>query len=103
MAEHFTNLDELKSIAWDGFIEEFNDRCKTVKVVKSDKAADYKFVMQVKKMNQYFKVMGFIPGNATKVWGTLTVTDQKTNEVIVVIEVEEVNGGANPSGGHLFR
>ena len=53
-------------------------------------------------MDQYFKVMGFIPGNATKVWGTMNVTDLQTGETIAVIEVKEVNGGANPSPNGSF-
>lgn len=48
--------------------------------------------MKVKNMDQYFKVMGFIPSNATKVWGTLTVIDLSTNTVIAVVEVNEVDG-----------
>lgn len=53
-------------------------------------------------MDQYFKVMGFIPSNATKVWGTLTVIDLSTNTVIAVVEVNEVDGGANPSYDGTF-
>lgn len=102
LTKKFTNLEELKPIAWDGFVEEFNDRSKKVKVVKKNEPAQYKFVMQVKNMDQYFKVTGFIPANATKVWGVLTVWDTKTNKKIAVIDVDEINGGANPSPGGTF-
>lgn len=97
LAEKFSNLEGLKKIAWSGFEETFNEKSKKVKIVADENGAKYRFSMKVTNMDQYFKVMGFIPGNATKVWGTLTVTDLSTGEVLAVIEVKEVNGGANPS------
>lgn len=102
LAEKFENLEELKNVAWNGFAETFNKKSKKVKIVSDAAGARYKFVMQVKNMDQYFKVMGFIPGNATKVWGTMNVTDLQTGETIAVIEVKEVNGGANPSPNGSF-
>lgn len=104
LTEKFTNLDELKEVAWKGFSETFNDKSKKVKIVPNDqeKTAKYQFSMKVTNMDQYFKVMGFIPGNATKAWGTLTVTDLTTNEVVAVITVTEVDGGANPSPNESF-
>lgn len=104
LTEKFTNLEELKKVAWNGFTETFNEKSKKVKVVPNEqgKTAKYKFSMKVTNMDQYFKVMGFIPGNATKVWGTLTVTDLSNNETIAVISVTEVDGGANPSPDGSF-
>lgn len=102
LAVHFSELENLKKIGWSGFAEEFNDRSKKVKVVKNEADAKYKFTLDVKKMDQYFKVMGFIPGNATKVWGTLTVTDLSNGNKIAVIDVKEVDGGANPSPDGSF-
>lgn len=90
-------IDEVKKIAVFGFMEEFNDRCKKVEVVGDATDAKYKFTMKVTKMDQYFKVMGFVPGNATKVWGEFTITDIATGEVLVKAKIDEVNGGANPS------
>lgn len=105
LTEKFTNLEDLKKVAWNGFTETFNDKSKKVKVVPSEqeKNAKYKFSMKVTNMDQYFKVMGFIPGNATKVWGTLTVTDLSNNETIAVIAITEVDGGANPSPDGSFK
>ena len=102
LTEKFTDLENLKNVAWKGFAETFNEKSKKVKVVREEADAKYKFTMDVKNMDQYFKVMGFIPGNATKVWGTMTVTDLSTGETIAVIEVTEVNGGANPSPDGSF-
>lgn len=102
LKNHITDLDQLKPIAKSGFTETFNEKCKTVKIVEGAKDADYKFTMQVKNMDRYVKVMGWVPGPATKVWGTLTITDLKTGNVCVVIEVNEVDGGANPSPVESF-
>lgn len=100
----FTDLEHLKTVAWEGFSETFNEKSKNVKIVSDSERANakYKFSMKVKNMDQYFKVMGFIPSNATKVWGTLTVIDLSTNTVIAVVEVNEVDGGANPSYDGTF-
>lgn len=102
LEEKFTNLSYLKKVAYNGFEETFNDKSKKFKIVKDQSAAKYKITMKVSKMDQYFKVMGFIPGNATKVWGTLTVTEIATGNVVLVVNVDEVDGGANPSPDETF-
>lgn len=102
LTSKFSNLEELKKVAWNGFAETFNEKSKKVKVVADEANAKYKFAMKVTNMDQYFKVMGFVPGNATKVWGTMTITDLSTGEVLAIIEVKEVNGGANPSPDGSF-
>lgn len=102
LASKFDKLEELKKVAWNGFQENFNKKSKKVKVVTDQEKARYKFTMKVTNMDQYVKVMGFIPGPATKVWGTMTITDLADGEVIAVIEVNEVDGGANPSPSGTF-
>lgn len=102
LGEKFDNLKELKEIAKKGFTEEFNDRSKKVKVADKASDANYKFTIKVDKIDQYYKVMGFVPGNATKVWGTITITDIKSGAELVVIEVKEVDGGANPVPNECF-
>ena len=98
LSEKFGDVANVKKIALNGFTETFNDKSKRIKVVEDNKAgAKYKFTFEVSNMDQYYKVMGFIPGNATKVWGKFTVTDIETNQVMVVIDVDEVDGGASPS------
>lgn len=97
LGNHFGNLKELMNVAMEGFTDTFNDKCKKVKVVGSKDEAQYKFTMKIENMDQYYKVMGFIPGNATKVWGVMTITDIQTGEELVVIDVNEVDGGANPN------
>lgn len=96
LEEKFTELEAWKKTAWAGFKEEFDDNCKKAKIVSDIAEANYKITMKVTKMDQYVKVMGWIPAPATKVWGTLTITDVQTGEVLLTAEVEEVDGGANP-------
>lgn len=102
LESQFTDLERLKPHAWYGFVEVFNEKAKNMKIVKDEAAAKYKFAMKVTNMDRYIKVMGFVPGPATKVWGTLTVTDLSNGEVIAVIQVTEVDGGANPSPDGSF-
>lgn len=96
LTEKFS-MSNLKKLAYSGFKQEFNDQCKKVKIVEDNSNVKYKFTVVITKMDQYFKVMGFIPGNATKAWGTITVTDANNGEVLLVVDVDEVDGGASPS------
>lgn len=102
LSAHFDNFDELKKRAEASFTETFNKKCKKVKI--ADKAADtmYKLTLKVADMDQYVNVMGFIPGKATKIWDTITVSNVQTGEELVVIAVDEVDGGGNPSPDNSF-
>ena len=103
LTAHYTNLKELEKVAWKWFLDEFNERNKKVKVVSlPNEEVKYKFTVKVTKMDQYFKVTGFIPAMATKAWGTLTITDITSNEVVFVSDFAKVDGGANPSPDGCF-
>lgn len=91
------DVERVARIAKSGFSETFNDKSKKVKIVADDAAANYVINYKVTKMDQYFKVMGFIPGFATKNWGTITITDAASGEVLLQVDVVECDGGANPS------
>lgn len=67
LASKFSNLEELKNVAWNGFTETFNEKCKKVIIVADETNVKYKSAMKVTNIDQYFKVIGFVPGNATKV------------------------------------
>lgn len=102
LTSKFNNLEELKKVGWNGFATIFNERVRKVKVVEDGAEARYKFSMKVTNMDQYFKITGFIPSNATKVWGVMTITDLSSGEVLASIEISEVDGGANPSPSGSF-
>ncbi len=97
LTEKFPDIDKLKKLSWDGFVEEFNERCKTVKVVTKAEEAKYKFTVKVTKIDQFINVMGFIPGPCVRAWGTLTVSDIKSGDTLLVLDIDEIDGGSNPS------
>lgn len=91
------DIERVARIAKSGFSETFNDKSKKVKIVADDSVVNYVINYKVTKMDQYFKVMGFIPGMATKNWGTITVTDAASGEILLQVDVVECDGGASPS------
>jgi len=85
-----------------GFIQDFDKDVKHVKITEDASKANYKVTIKVDKVDQYIKVTGLIPGPATKIWGTLTITDTKSGEVLLVVKIDECNGGASPSPFESF-
>ena len=102
LTDKFPDLKPYQEASWSGFQDSFNDECKKVKVIRNAQNPRYKFVIQVTKVDQYFNVMGWVSGNATKIWGTMTITDLETNTVLTTIKIKEVNGGASPSPTETF-
>lgn len=97
LQHHFNNMQELNALALNAFCTEFNDINSKLKAAPYAQNPDIIFDLKVTNMDQYVKVMSWVPGMATKVWGTLTVVDAASNTIIAVIDVNEVNGGANLS------
>lgn len=98
--EKFGDMTSRKAAARDGFIQDFSKLFKNLPIVDGD--ADYRIEIKVAKIDQYIKVMGWIPGPSTKVWGTLTVTDLRSGETLLTIEIDECDGGASPSPDESF-
>ena len=102
LTDKYPDIALLQKLAWDGFVEEFNDRCKNLQVVPDIDKVDYKILMKVTKIDHFVNVMGFIPGLCVRAWGTVTITDAKTGEVVLEVYVDEIDGGANPSPDGAF-
>lgn len=102
LTEKFGDLEPYADASYSGFIDSFNDECKKVKIVPGSKNAKYQFTIDVTNVDQYIKVMGFVPGPATKIWGTLTITDIATGEKLLVVDIKSVDGGASPSPFESF-
>lgn len=100
LEEKFGDMTDRKAASRSGFIQDFSKIFKNLPIVDGD--ADYKIEIMVSKIDQYIKVMGFIPGPATKTWGTLTVTDLRTGEALLTIAINECDGGASPSPDESF-
>lgn len=103
LTDKYPDIALLQKLAWDGFVEEFNDRCKNLQVVPDIDKVDYKISMKVTKIDHFVNVMGFIPGLCVRAWGTVTITDAKTGEVVLEVYVDEIDGGAPPLSGRSFQ
>lgn len=102
LQEKYGDFTPYADAARNGFIQDFNKDCRSVKVVDDNIEAQYKITIKVDKVDQYIKVTGLIPGPATKIWGTLTITDLKSGDVLTTVKIDELNGGASPSPFETF-
>jgi len=103
LTEKYSNIDEKTKISYDGFVEEFSERSKKVNIVDNAKDAKYKFTIKVTKVDEFFNVMGFIPGPCIRVWGTFTVTDLSTGSEVLVVDIDEIDGGSAPTPDRAFN
>lgn len=103
LTEKYSDVDAKTIISYNGFIEEFSERNDDLTFVKNEAEANYKITIQVTKVDEFFNVMGFIPGPCIRVWGTLTVTDVKTGESLLVVDIDEIDGGSAPTTDRAFN
>lgn len=103
LTEKYDNMEEKTTISYEGFIEEFGERNSKLKFVKTEEEATYKMTIRVTKIDEFINVMGFIPGPCIRVWGTLTVTDVKSGESLIVVEIDEIDGGSAPTTDRAFN
>ena len=103
LTEKYSNMDEKTQISYDGFVEEFGENNSKLNFVTDEAEATYKITIQVSKVDEFVNIMGWIPGPCVRVWGTLTVTDAKTGESLLVVEIDEIDGGAAPTTDRAFN
>ena len=103
LTEKYDDMESKTTISYNGFIEEFTDNNKKMKFVTTDSEATYKMTIQVTKIDEFINVMGWIPGPCIRVWGTLTVTDVKSGESLLVVEIDEIDGGSAPTTDRAFN
>jgi len=94
LTEKYSDVDNKKKISYDGFVEEFDDNSKKVKITKDAASAKYKMTIKVTKIDEFLNVMGFVAGPCIRVWGTLTITDVKGGEPLLVVDIDEIDGGS---------
>lgn len=99
----YSDIAEKTKISYDGFVEEFSERNTKLKFVNTVDAAKYKMTINVTKVDEFLNVMGFVPGPCIRVWGTLTVTDAKSGESLLVVEIDEIDGGSSPTVDRAFN
>lgn len=102
LSEKFPTFAPFDEASWTGFNQEFSENCHTLRLVRQSTSARYLITIKVHNVDQYIKVFSVIPGPATKVWSTVTITDQQTGEDVVIIRANEVDGGASPSPFESF-
>lgn len=103
LTERYADIEEKTVISYNGFIEEFSERNTRLNFVRTEEMATYKMTIHVTKVDEFFNVMGFIPGPCIRVWGTLTVTDVKTGDTLLVVDIDEIDGGAAPTVDRAFN
>ena len=103
LTEKYSNIPEKCTISYGGFVEDFSRNCKNVQIVKSAKEAKYKISIKVTKVDEFVNVMGWIAGPCIRVWGTLTITDIKGGEPLLVVDIDEIDGGSATSTDGAFE
>lgn len=97
LREQWPDLDKYIFKARDGFLQDFTKRSEKVEITENPAEANYKIRIRIYNVDRYIKMTGLIPGPSTKVWGILKILDMESDEELLVIRLDEVEGGASPS------
>lgn len=103
LTEKYSDIEAKTLISYNGFIEEFTENNSKFNFVKDEAEATYKITVNVTKVDEFVNIMGFIPGPCIRVWGTLTVTDVKTGDSLLVVDIDEIDGGSAPTTDRAFN
>lgn len=103
LTEKYSDIEAKTLISYNGFIEEFASKKSRFNFVKDEAEATYKITINVTKVDEFVNIMGFIPGPCIRVWGTLTVTDVKTGDSLLVVDIDEIDGGSAPTTDRAFN
>lgn len=95
LENEYPNLQSLMKISWEEFSTTFDKKCDRYSLTEKKDAADYQMTIKVTNMDKYYRAFGWTNGYVTKIWGTATITDLKSGEEIVVLEIDECDGGCN--------
>ena len=103
LTEKYQDIDNKTTVSYEGFVEEYSERNSALPIVKDGANAKYKITIQVTKVDEFVNVMGFIPGPCIRVWGTLTVTDMENGTTLLVVDIDEIDGGSAPTVDRAFN
>lgn len=103
LTEKYSDIDAKAKVSYEGFVEEFSERINKVKIVKAVDNANYKMTIKVTKVDEFVNIMGFIPGPCIRVWGTLTITDIKGDTPLLVVNIDEIDGGSAVNVDRAFN
>ena len=95
LTDKYSDIPQKTRISYDGFIEEFSEKNNKLNFVKDAAQANYKMTIHVTKIDEFINMFGFVAGPCIRVWGTLTVTDAKSGESLLVVDIDEIDGGSS--------
>ena len=103
LTDKYSDIPGKARICYLAFVEEFSDNCKDVKIVENASDAKYKILIKVSKIDEFTNVMGWIAGPCIRAWGTLTITDIKGGEPLLVVDIDNIDGGSAVSTDRAFN
>ncbi len=94
LTEKYGDMTKKTQISYEGFVEEFSERNEKVPIVAKAADAKYKISIKVTKVDEFINPMGFVVGPCIRVWGTLTITDISDGSKLLVVDIDEIDGGS---------
>ena len=95
LTDKYSDIPAKARISYDGFIEEFSEKNKKINFVTSPADAKYKMTIKITKIDEFINMVGFVAGPCIRAWGTLTVTDINGGAPLLVVDIDEVDGGSS--------
>ena len=103
LTEKYADIPNKTKISYNGFIEEFSERNEDFRFVTNAKEANYKMTIKVTKVDEFYNPMGWVPGACIRIWGTLTVTDINGGDPLILVDIDEIDGGSAVSTDRAFN
>lgn len=92
--ERFRNVDEQIPECTSEFVREFNDNSKAFRMTNNEADAQYVFNVKITNLDVFVNVMSFKGGVGIKLWGSVTITEKASGNVVAVYTIdEEENSG----------
>ncbi|MCF0202098.1 MAG: hypothetical protein HUK08_01920 [Bacteroidaceae bacterium] len=88
----YKNLNELIAKVPEWFAKGYKKEAKDSEIVNAGENPRYAITIKVNNMDRYWKVFSLRDGNTTKMWGTITVKDVATGNVVCLLSVDECVG-----------
>ena len=95
LTDKYADIPQKARISYDGFVEEFSERNKKITFVSDPAQAKYKMSIKVTKIDEFINMFGFVAGPCIRMWGTLTVTEISSGTPLLVVDIDEIDGGSS--------
>lgn len=95
LTDKYADIPQKTRISYDGFIEEFSEKNNKINFVTTPADAKYKMTIKITKIDEFINMFGFVAGPCIRAWGTLTVTDINGGAPLLVVDIDEVDGGSS--------